>query len=99
MDHSPQIVDKRHRFGGNGHMPGVTPRQIRAARALLGWSQQDLADRAVVSKNTVQRLEAGKAVGSDSYLAIWKTLESAGMEFIPVSESRSEGVRLIETKP
>jgi len=26
----------------------ITPRQIRAARALLGWSQQQLADKAIV---------------------------------------------------
>jgi predicted transcriptional regulator len=38
----------------------ITPRQIRAARALLGWSQQQLADKAIVSLNAVTRLEKAK---------------------------------------
>ena len=38
----------------------ITPRQIRAARALLGWSQRQLADKAIVSLNAVTRLEKGK---------------------------------------
>jgi ribosome-binding protein aMBF1 (putative translation factor) len=33
----------------------ITPRQIRAARALLGWSQQQLADKAIVSLNAVAK--------------------------------------------
>jgi len=38
----------------------ITARQIRAARALLGWSQQNLADKAVVSLNAVTRPERGE---------------------------------------
>jgi predicted transcriptional regulator len=38
----------------------ITPRQIRAARALLGWSQQELADKAIVSLNALTRLEKAK---------------------------------------
>jgi len=41
----------------------ITPRQIRAARALLGWSQQKLADKAIVSLNAVTRLERGEVGG------------------------------------
>jgi predicted transcriptional regulator len=37
----------------------ITPRQIRAARALLNWSQQQLADKAIVSLNALARLEKG----------------------------------------
>jgi len=33
--------------------------QVRAARALLGWSQGDLAERAGISKQTVNRIESG----------------------------------------
>jgi len=32
--------------------------QVRAARALLGWSQGDLAERAGISKQTVNRFES-----------------------------------------
>lgn len=37
--------------------PLATPAQLRAARALLGWSQDELADRAGVAKKTIVRLE------------------------------------------
>ncbi len=39
----------------------IHPRQIRAARALLGWSARDLARRAGVHARTVQRLERPQA--------------------------------------
>ena len=47
----------------------ITPRQIRAARALLGWSQQQLADKAIVSLNAVARLEKSKVDSRTSTLA------------------------------
>jgi predicted transcriptional regulator len=60
----------------------ITPRQIRAARALLGWSQQQLADKAIVSLNAVTRLEKGKVDSRRSTVdAIEKTLTKAGVEF------------------
>lgn len=72
----------------------ITPRQIRAARALLGWSQQALADRAVLSLNAVVRLENGRADPRVSTLAaIQATLVRAGIEFLPAG-TKGEGVRL-----
>jgi transcriptional regulator with XRE-family HTH domain len=38
----------------------ITVRQIRAARTLLGWSQQELADKATISLNALTRLKHGK---------------------------------------
>ncbi len=71
----------------------VTPRQIRAARALLGWSQQELADRAIVSVNALARLESGRVDSRLSTLAaVQKTLAKAGVEFLPADE-KGEGVR------
>jgi predicted transcriptional regulator len=76
----------------------ITPRQIRAARALLGWSQQQLADKAIVSLNAVTRLEKGKVDSRVSTIAaIEKTLSKAGVEFLPPGE-RGEGVRLKSPK-
>ena len=76
----------------------ITPRQIRAARALLGWSQQQLADKAIVSLNAVTRLEKGKVDSRVSTLtAIEKALTKAGIEFLPVGE-KGEGVRLRSPK-
>lgn len=76
----------------------ITPRQIRAARALLGWSQQELADKAIVSLNAVARLEKG-AVDSrvSTVSAIQKALTKAGIEFLP-SDAKGEGVRLRSSK-
>jgi predicted transcriptional regulator len=73
----------------------VSPRQIRAARALLGWSQQELADKAIVSLNALARLESGKVDSRVSTLqAIEVTLIKAGVEFLPAGQ-KGVGVRLL----
>ncbi len=72
----------------------VTPREVRAARALLGWTRQQLADRAVVSLNAVVRLEQGVVDSRTSTLtAIRRALEAAGVEFLSLTTA-DEGVRL-----
>jgi predicted transcriptional regulator len=72
----------------------ITARQVRAARALLGWSQQELADRAIVSVNAVMRLERGKVDTRMSTLtAVERALIRGGIEFI-VADQKGEGVRL-----
>jgi transcriptional regulator with XRE-family HTH domain len=77
----------------------ITPRQIRAARALLDWSQQDLADKAIVSLNALARLERGAVDPRASTLsAVEKALNRAGIEFIPETD-RGEGVRLSKPEP
>ncbi|ESX90835.1 helix-turn-helix domain-containing protein [Mesorhizobium sp. LSHC412B00] len=74
----------------------VSPRQIRAARALLGWSQQELADKAIVSLNALVRLENGKVDSRISTLqAIEAALIKAGVEFLSASQ-KGEGVRLLD---
>jgi transcriptional regulator with XRE-family HTH domain len=40
--------------------PGLTPAQCRAARALLDWTQQQLADAARVARATVRDFEGGR---------------------------------------
>jgi predicted transcriptional regulator len=72
----------------------ISSRQIRAARALLGWSQQELADRAVISVNALARLESGKVDSKSSTVrAIQNALSRAGVDFIQPGEF-GEGVRL-----
>lgn len=72
----------------------ITARQVRAARALLGWSQQELADRAIVSANAVMRLERGIVDSRVSTLsAVQRALSRGGVEFIP-ADQKGEGVRL-----
>ena len=76
----------------------ITPRQIRAARALLDWSQQDLADKSIVSLNALARLERGTVDPRASTLsAVEKALMRAGIESIPEAD-RGEGVRLAAPK-
>jgi len=72
----------------------ITSRQIRAGRALLGWSQQQLADKAIVSVNALARLERGEVDPRMSTLmAVHKALTDAGIEFLP-ADVKGEGVRL-----
>jgi transcriptional regulator with XRE-family HTH domain len=60
-----------------------TPEQCRAARALLGWSQQDLANQARVGIVTVNQLENGLSQPRPATLdVIQRALEAAGVEFI-----------------
>jgi predicted transcriptional regulator len=72
----------------------ITARQIRAARALLGWSQRKLADHAIVSENALMRLERGTVDSRLSTLqAVERALVKAGIEFLS-SDTKGEGVRL-----
>ena len=60
----------------------MTPAQCRAARALLDWSQQQLADAAKVGVVTVRQFEAAAAKPRNSTLDVLRrALESAGVEF------------------
>jgi len=63
----------------------VSITQIKAARALLSWSQEDLAREAAVSVPTVKRLEAAEGdLGgrSETVRKLRTALEAAGIEFI-----------------
>jgi DNA-binding XRE family transcriptional regulator len=73
----------------------ITSGQIRAGRALLGWSQAVLADRAILSLSALIRLENGKSdARSSTVLAIQEALEKGGIEFIAETDRRGPGVRL-----
>ena len=74
----------------------VSIRQIKAARALLGWSQETLADAATVSVPTIKRLEAedGMLGGrNETAEKIRSALETAGIELID-ENGGGPGVRL-----
>jgi DNA-binding transcriptional regulator YiaG len=78
----------------------ISTDQVRAARALLRWSAQDLADVSGIGVATIRRMEVTEGVPSGqirSLLAIQSALEAAGVEFVG-SPSDSPGVRL-KTKP
>lgn len=74
----------------------VSIEQVKAARALLRWSQNDLAAECGVSIPTIKRLEAGTGeIGgrANTAEAIRNALEAAGVEFIP-ENGGGAGVRL-----
>ena len=74
----------------------ITSSQIRAARALLGWSGAELSRKSGIGSATIQRIEVMDGVPSgriSSLNAIQKALEAAGIEFIGSPEDRP-GVRL-----
>src|SRR5260370_13534625 len=61
----------------------ITSSQCRAARGLLDWTQQDLADRAGVGIVTVRQVEAGMSDPRRATLEVIRlALEAAGVEFI-----------------
>jgi predicted transcriptional regulator len=72
----------------------VTPREVRAARAFLGWTRQRLADKAIVSLNSVIRLEQGVVDSRTSTVeAVRRALERAGVEFLSL-QGPDEGVKM-----
>jgi transcriptional regulator with XRE-family HTH domain len=74
----------------------LTSAQIRAARALLRWSAEDLAERSAIGVTTIRRAELveGKtSMTAANDLTIRRTLEAAGVEFID-ENGGGPGVRL-----
>lgn len=78
----------------------ITSSQIRAGRALLRWSSNDLSEQSGIGTATIKRLEVmdGVPAGQVRTLqAIKAALEAAGVEFIGTPDDRP-GVRLTHTK-
>ncbi len=68
----------------------ITTAQIRGARGILNWSQQDLAQRTGISATSIGSIENGQTTPRQNTLeTIRKTFEIAGIEFIGL-----DGVRL-----
>lgn len=62
----------------------ITSETCRAARALLGWSQQQLASAANVGLSTVRGFETGTTRPvPNNLMAMREALEKAGIQFIP----------------
>ena len=75
----------------------ITVAQLRAARALIGWSQPELAERSGVGIATVRRMEGARGLPKTTAENVWKVqqaLEYAGVVFIDQNEESGPGVRL-----
>jgi len=78
----------------------ITAAQLRAARAMLGIDQRELAQRCGLSVPTIQRMEASDGVvrgNVDSLMRLVGALDAAGIDLIgegAVSGTGGRGVRL-----
>ncbi len=78
----------------------ITAGQMKAARALLGLDQRELAQRSGLSLPTIQRMEASDGVvrgNVDSLMKLVNALAAGGIELIgegAISSSGGRGVRL-----
>ncbi|XKM42865.1 multiprotein-bridging factor 1 family protein [Rhizobium ruizarguesonis] len=72
----------------------LTPSQCRAARALLDWSQQQLADQSKIGNATIRNFESGKSAPQHATLDVLRRcFRSAGIMFID-QNGNGPGVRL-----
>lgn len=77
----------------------VTIAQCRAARGLLNWTQQDLADASGMSKTAINNFEKGHSdIKAESLRAIRMAFESADIEFLSEQglRRRSESAGLLK---
>ena len=88
----------------------ITPSQIRAARALLNWSQEQLAKAAGLGLSTIRDYERERRSGREEEAdrpgqivgglgAIRHTLENEGIRFLPSEGDYGPGVRVIAKVP
>jgi transcriptional regulator with XRE-family HTH domain len=79
----------------------ITAGQLRAARALLGIDQRELAQRSGLSVPTIQRMEASDGVirgNVDSLMKLTSALDAAGIELIGHGGTSSAGGRGVRLK-
>jgi len=82
-------------YGTKAKKPLISP-QIRAARALIKWTAEDLSRQSAVSLRTIRRAELAEretSMTAANDLAIRRALEAAGVEFID-GNGGGPGVRL-----
>jgi predicted transcriptional regulator len=78
------------------------PLQIRAARTLLGWKAEELAQRAGVSRKRIERmedLEERTKVSGSLIETVVKIFEEAGVVFVPSDGKLGRGVRFKQPDP
>ena len=76
----------------------ITARQSRAARALLGWTQETLADKARVSLTALKRLESesGLDVFESTRDEVRRAFERGGI--VLLNSDQGVGVMLVHAK-
>ncbi len=77
----------------------IRPLHLRMARAALGWSLKELAERAEVNLNTISRYEAGSQVMSGTLSKLEAVLVKEGVIFLDDEGDLGPGVRLRRQLP
>ena len=78
----------------------IIPAQIRAGRALLGWSQEQLAQEAEVALSTVRDTEnERRAADTTAVKNIRRALWNGGVVFAPGRQDKGPGVHLVANRP
>jgi transcriptional regulator with XRE-family HTH domain len=80
----------------NKALKPLTSAQMRAARALIRWTAEDLARETALSVTTIRRAELTQvetSMTAANDLAVRRALEAAGVEFID-ENGGGPGVRL-----
>jgi len=70
----------------------ISAAQCRAARALLEWTQSDLAERSRSIRMTVVRFERGHTVRASTRRQFRDAFERAGLQFMSPDIEGGEGV-------
>jgi transcriptional regulator with XRE-family HTH domain len=79
----------------------ITAAQMRAARALLGMDQRELAESSGLSLPTIQRMEASEGVirgNVDSLMKLIAGLEAAGVVLVAEGAPSTGGGRGVRLK-
>jgi transcriptional regulator with XRE-family HTH domain len=79
----------------------ISAGQMKAARALLGWDQKQLAEAAGVSVPTVQRMEASDGTvraNVDTLVKVIDALKRAGIELLAEAAGSPGGGRGVRLK-
>jgi predicted transcriptional regulator len=84
------VLGKRKRIKNTSGM--LYAAQIRAARALLGWKQQDLAKAAKVGLATLARIEQGQGMVQGNFSTVMKIQRALEKEGISFTENQDEGI-------
>jgi DNA-binding XRE family transcriptional regulator len=77
----------------------ISPAQIRAARAILGWTQVELARASGVSEISIKNIERGATDPRSSTLnAIQSAFLTAGVVFLEAGDARNggPGIRMLK---
>jgi DNA-binding XRE family transcriptional regulator len=87
----PNLALQDRSWRGRGFLL-ITSAQIRAARALLGWRQADLAEASGISEVAIKNIERGQADPKATTLtAIQKAFQKAGVIFLDPQDIRDGG--------